>query len=965
MTKQGTDRKSVIVMAIIACIGIFAVVFGVLNNRTFDVEYPAQKWVYYIGLTLLLVIMLCKALQELFRPATSIPKKPKKWFYPLISGVLTLGIMALAYTYVGMWPLGEKSAMMVDMYWQYAPLLFKLRDMFLHGGNVFYSFNLGLGNGFLPTFAYYLSSPFNLLLVLFPENLLTEAILVITLLKNALSAVTFAMCIQYIYGRKNIAVPTVSVLYATMMYVLAYSWNIMWLDALTVLPLTVLGLEYLMRTGRFLPYVLSLAYLIFTNYYIGFMICVFLVLYFIAFILRHPKNTFNLCNGIFRFLCGSAVAGGLTAALILPTFFALLHTSAASETLFKTVELNFSFLDIFSQHLYGSNPTIRSGNLPNVACGMLTVIALPLFATLKCIPVRRRVTYIGLWAVMLLSMFINQLDLLWHGLHIPNDLPYRYSFLYCFVMLLMAYEVLLHLCELSLRSIVLTVVGFVVFLLLTQIFKRQNISALPILISFLLVCVYGMILAMSASKILRVRTVYCFLLLVVTAEVVMGAENTFVKLDEQEGYTDHFSYVDNDYTVAAHSAVEKTKNIADAHAKKDSSGIFYRMEMLPRHTMVDTAMYGYPGITLFSSDNYYTTSYMMRSLGFESNGTNIYSYMSFVPSVDSLFGIRYLVMDTDCAEYDRLKKLDSVEYGKGKYYIFENKDALPLAYMVPESLKKWKLNYYNPVVTQNSLYKSLTGDSRKILQMQKVTADVDCAIVSAADTSASSFTISPDGEDKTATFTADIGQDGQYFFYVDCTKADSIDIENANGTWSMSPIIPYMINGGRMKTGETVTVSITAEEKVKANIYVCALNEEFYYNTVTALAKGGMKVTSFSDTHITGTVEAAENGILMTTVPYDNGWTVKVDGKKVETFGVANAMLAVNMSSGKHTVEMSFCPTWFWLGVCISVLSLVTLIFEAIGSHRREVFSVTGGELLCTTEDPNSCERIDSSQEKN
>lgn len=127
--------------------------------------------------------------------------------------------------------------------------------------------------------------------------------------------------------------------------------------------------------------------------------------------------------------------------LLIPVALALGHTSAAGGKV-PDFNNNFDLFNLLGRHLYGTTPTIRSGNLPNLYCGILSVILLPIFATMKAIPRRRRVVYMGLWAAMGISMVINVFDLAWHGNHSPNDLPYRFSFLYCFVLLLIAYEVL-------------------------------------------------------------------------------------------------------------------------------------------------------------------------------------------------------------------------------------------------------------------------------------------------------------------------------------------------------------------------------------------------------------------------------------------------------------------------------------------------------------------------------------------
>ena len=75
------------------------------------------------------------------------------WFCPLAAAGLTLAVMLLGYARWGVWPLGEKSVMLVDMHHQYAPLLNELRYRLLHGEFSTYSFHIGLGTNYLPAFA--------------------------------------------------------------------------------------------------------------------------------------------------------------------------------------------------------------------------------------------------------------------------------------------------------------------------------------------------------------------------------------------------------------------------------------------------------------------------------------------------------------------------------------------------------------------------------------------------------------------------------------------------------------------------------------------------------------------------------------------------------------------------------------------------------------------------------------------
>ena len=57
------------------------------------------------------------------------------WACPLAAAALSLALMALAYVHLGVWPVGEKSILMVDMHHQYAPLMSELRHMLIEGAD--------------------------------------------------------------------------------------------------------------------------------------------------------------------------------------------------------------------------------------------------------------------------------------------------------------------------------------------------------------------------------------------------------------------------------------------------------------------------------------------------------------------------------------------------------------------------------------------------------------------------------------------------------------------------------------------------------------------------------------------------------------------------------------------------------------------------------------------------------------
>ena len=908
--------------------GGIAVFFGLFFYAVFDLckkseqlTTDSQKRIYPIVFAFVLAALaaLWFAKQLGFLKVESEDEAYTNSYFPVFTGLLALVCMVICYSFLGVWPVGNKSVMLVDLHHQYAPLLSQLRDTLLNGQSLLYNFDLGMGASYLPLIGYYCASPFNVILLLFPQHLLTEAILVMTLLKNALTAGFLALCLQYVYKKKSYAISVVSVLFTMMMYMIAYSWNIMWLDVIMVLPLIVMGFEMMMREKKFLLYTLSLAYALFVNYYIAFMVCVFMVLYFVVYALREHHENRDLAAGFLRFGGYSVLAAALAAILLIPVAMALGVTSASDGGFAASWGTNFDFFDLLGQHLYDAKPTIRSGNLPNIYCGVLPILLLPLFATTKAIPGRRRAAMVGLFGVMAVSLCVNNLNLLWHGLHSPNDLPYRFSFLYCFALLLIAYETLLHIEDIKPKQIGWSLIGIAAYLVLEEKFGNADYGFNVLYVSFGLILLYAIVTLLISRKRLLKDAGMVLLLLIVVAEMVTATGKTLVKLNTNEYFTNHSDYVDNDTARAIYDSVDAMEQMGDA---KTNDG-FYRVEFLPRRTCADTALYDYNGITIFASSNPYENTRFMGSLGYAVNGVNSHMYKSFVPVADSLMGIRYVAMNSEYTAPPQLIERQRVTVGTSSYTIYENPNALSLGYFVDPSAKQWTYNYYNVQNSNNSLMSSLTGIRQDVFECLQVQAEGSATVNGVSGISMS---------EGTTTYTVPVTRSGRLYLYVDCraSKSISVDATHTDGTsksWTVTPHEPFTIDTGSVVPGDTVRVTLTTETSCGGSIYAMMLNEQVYQQQMNALAANQMRVDTFSDTKIEGSITAPRNGTVMTSMVFDEGWTVKVDGQKVDTYTIGNSLLAFDVTTGTHEITMTFFPNGLLYGIVLFILGVLALVF--------------------------------------
>ncbi len=397
------------------------------------------------------------------------------FFIPVVA-VLMLMII------VGATPFGVKSILYSDMWHQYFPFFKAFRKALLSGESLLYSWNVGMGMDYLGLISYYLASPPNLLSILVPETWVLPYFSLMVPVKLGLASLFFAIFLKNLFGKNDFSIALFGGFYSLCAWALGYQWNIMWLDTFALLPLVALGTVYLLRDKKFILYTVTLALSIFTNYYIGFFTCIFVLLFFICYQICRCKSVKDFFLDLCRIALFSALAIGMTAILELPALAALGHTYSsvnsfpdnfalnivdyelcapareaweafklAKETGEPTIGLWFKAVgESFGPVLNGMGqvagnlsgggvPTFLEG-LPNVYTGISTLLLAFLFLMAKNVKLRDKLCCVFIVLFLIASFVIRQLDYIWHGFHFTNMIPYRFSFILSFVMLYMAYR---------------------------------------------------------------------------------------------------------------------------------------------------------------------------------------------------------------------------------------------------------------------------------------------------------------------------------------------------------------------------------------------------------------------------------------------------------------------------------------------------------------------------------------------
>lgn len=857
-----------------------------------------------------------------------------KKHYPLLLSFCTPVIILLGYfIYRGFYPFGSSSVLTVDLGQQYIDFFAYFRQTLLQQPSAFfYSFSKALGGQMLGEYAYYLLSPFNLIFLLFPGKYLTAGCLVVLLLKYGLAGYTFGRLLQHKLKLRGLFIPTLATSYALMGWMIANQLNMLWLDAPIFLPLIVCGLYDLLQKKQSLGYVLTLSLMMIINYYMAYMICLFLGLFFIWYETNY-RDLKQLRRDIWLFLSRSLLAVGCASLILLPTLYSL-STSKGQYTE-NSIHFKFEYapLEMIAKFMIGAfNFEQMPKGLPNLFLGSLALFGFCLYFLSKKIAGKAKIAAFLVSAAFVLSLCFEPLDLLWHGMQFPVWYPYRFSFVVSFWMIFLAAIALKKnhfalknwqtLCCLGLVGLGL---GYIYF----DIKKFDFASTLLLLITALFNVLILLLLTLPKSKVHK-RLNPLAIYLVVCAELLA---NTAYSLN-------NISYLtQKEFEVP-------TKTLAnDAQILNDLDSSFYRTAQLYARTKNDGIAHDLNAGSYFSSALEKSIPDFYGQLG-QPDGDNYVGYYNGTLISDALLGMKYLLYAKDEAELktptdEKLNvtsyRPDLIEYNKqvvGKTTsIYRDPYALSLGYAANKQLKKLPVLYDRPLTYQTNWLNAATGSSSKTKYFYAANFNEVVFQNTKKQTSLTgSFFKKTDLKDPAQIifkFTPDT--DDPYYL----TLGPSLDQDNVTWYLGTREYPAYktfrhtiVLNPTTGNKGEEII--LTAKFK-KANLWLqnfvlYRLDKELALQKIEQLKQNELKILDHSANRIYGTIElTSKDQFMATTIPYDKGWHAKVDGQAVKTFKIQDTFLGLDLTPGTHTIELTYVPPYFYLGCLISLGSFLVL----------------------------------------
>lgn len=822
----------------------------------------------------------------------------------------------------GIYPFGDESFLTEDLKYQYVDFFTWYQSVLQGKGSLFYSFATGLGSNAWGMVGYYLASPLNLLIAFFDADHITDFVVLVVALKLGFAGTTTAW-----YARRRFCLGAPMALALSLAFVMS-AWTVsnlrnpLWLDALVFLPLAAMGVHRFVVQGRRGLLVGALAAQVVINWYMGYMTVLFSFLLFAvewATASSDERYTARVSGAFTEFLAcvalavllafgvflpsvasllGSwgmphALAAGLAAMVLLAvSLWALFHgfsdracraiTGIVIGALCALVLAGAIYLAVTGKLLksYGFSvvaralvdPSYTLNVSPQIFPGVLAwVLSLVFFAS-RQVPHTKKIALGLLLAVMLASAWLKALEIVWCGFHQPSGFYCRVAWLVQFVFFLLS-------CE-----------GALVVQRRWSAYPRRTLIAAVASLAVAFSCCLGVGAAM-------LPTLY------------------------------------NGYTQAQHDAY-----VHDSRAQYDqlqsSDGSWYRTEKTyvraGLSALNEGLVTGARGIAAYSSATDPQAALFLKRLGYANDreeNSRIVTYVCPRLVTDSLFGVKYVSTQTSAPLYadTGLPEVDGYPSWK------QNPYALSLGFGASSDVLSTDVSKAaNPFEAQNELASAIIGEPVQLYI--PVTAQREDS-----------------SQGSTWSFTTPAGCLSYIYLTDDDRNGDTgggLNILTDGGVnrymenWftghsllAVDATVPAQSCGHSATVQMATSVENPSLEGVDCLVY--ALDVDAWNALYEKLASQQMTVASATDGNVSGSYAAADDGWLLLSMPYDEGWTVRVNGETVKgrpAFG--GGMMAVPVQKGDNELRMSYVSPCLFEGLGITLVTGVSL--GVLASRKRQ-----------------------------
>lgn len=840
-----------------------------------------------------------------------------------LSFLLPVVILFGSYIVFKVWPFGERSVLSLDLNAQYVYYYDYMYDVFAGDESIWYSWSRNLSGEFMGIIGYYLASPFNLLVWMFPREWITEGLMTMMLAKAGAAGLTCALFLGKHRGCRRTTTVAFSVMWALCGYFIVQTMNPMWLDGLVALPLVAMGVERICDKRKFLLYVLSLVYIFVANFYIGYMVGIFSALYFVWYLAsgKSANRCFGeVCGSVLMYGAGSVSGILMSGFMILPVYKSLSNGKFAFSAPDYSLVENFNIADIFIKLFPTEYDTVRMEGMPILYAGTLALICSILYFTCRRFSARERISSAVFIGIMVLCMYIRPVDMMWHGGQMPNWLPYRYSFMISFLLIIFGAQAFDKIEKVRGKGFAAACLVPLAMLLYADFADESEYYEQVLTVVVPLACLAVMlILAWAYRKKIGSVTMCVILVICVSGETFLNTAQSLYQMHDDIVFSTRESY---------RWDIPRTREVTEQIHEQDPD--FYRMEKTFHRCVNDDIALRMYGMSHSSSTLNAKAIALLKSLGFAAR-EHYTRYDGATELTDDIFGVRYVfATDSRTVPYTDTVPVET----DTAITVYKNTDELGVAYLADDSIIDFDLNEYSPFQAQNKLASMLAGKKGTAVfkAIDDITFDSDNIKIGSTTDSHYSYRKKNTDDDAWIEYTVTVPADGPVYMFLPTkyereTQLYVNDIYRGNYFLYENHGIEYL---GTYSKGDSFRLKLKLLDDA-----VYFTNAWFYYIDSASMERfhaaidelnAGTTLTRTGGCTLELTVDAPRDCALFTTIPAEEGWTVQVDGEYVSwDTCLDESLICVPVSQGKHTIVLNFYPAGLSNGLILTGIGMMIL----------------------------------------
>lgn len=794
----------------------------------------------------------------------------------IVTSIVILGVLSVIFFIKGYYPFGSQSIIWSDMHEQITAMYYHFYDSIYNSKSLFVDFNSGGAINFVGVLAYYILSPFTLIILFFPRELIDNAVSIIVALKILLSGLTCLYFISKTFNKIDDNYKIIlSLLYAFSSYSLTLYIITPWIDIVYLFPMLLLGLKKLLDLESSKLYIITLSISLICSFYITFIVLLFII--FSSFLYLYIFKKENIKKAIFHLGVATIISILIASVILIPSFIQIFASQRASINLAEIVNSKFGPLSDKIAYLFGST--------------ILIVFSLLILLNFK--KHKKFTIFLFLNLLLLgLPLIIEPINKMWHfGSYVY--FCYRYGFIVVLFLIIGAGYYLTNLDSMKKYPIIVSKIIPLLLLIITFIvmfvifykyrfriflaidsltFTRDKIALLSLFIVSLLIFITVLILFFTNKK--ESNFTIIFLYIITISQILFNSYFYFNKYDS--------NYLNNQYNWM--EEIYKINLLKDKYYVKETNRI-----LISNYGMVSDIRTFSNFTSLVDKINYET----MIKLGYDSYGNDTEAIGGNL-FTDIILAQKYIISDRKISDsyYHYVNDIDNYLY----IYEFSN---LPFGFVINNnsSIKNAK----NSMEASNIIYNSITNNDN-IFDIEKLDALENKYFISGK--KRLYLDIDFNINDKRNNYNLfDIYVNGNLLY-------QSIPNTNRNGTLYLGEFLDEEVEIKIVSLKENnikdINLGILDLQKIDdfLNNYGKNVDIEFNHNKMIISTNGN------------------NNDLLFLPITYLDNYKCSTH----EIFRVYDNFIGIKLHDGENIIEISFIPKGFIIGIIISFIGIVFFI---------------------------------------